>query len=143
MEKDISSENITLSEDAMKKLVRNALMVAGQEMGKTGDHWPVVKRTIEDIMRDWEQLEIERAVHAEMKKHLYEQLRAMEDIVDTCRPEIREQATSRLGELREIYDAFFEDVRDTFPEEVDEENLPLHVRRAHAIIDTLEETDHE
>lgn len=138
MNNDLSPENIALSEEAMKKLVRNALMVAGQEMGETGDHWPVVKKTIEDIMRDWENLAIERAVHAEMKKHLYEQLRAMEDIVDTCRPEIREQATRRLGELREIYDAFFEDVRDTCLEDIDEESLPLHVRRAHAIIDTLE-----
>ena len=40
----------------MVSLVRNALLVAGHEMGANGDHWPVIKSTIHSIMKDWEDL---------------------------------------------------------------------------------------
>lgn len=133
---------IEMTEDDMKTLVRNALMVAGQEMGETGDHWPVIKNTIKDVMRDWEELEVERAVHAEMKRHLYEQLHAMEEVLKTCTPDVKADVAPRLMELREVYDAFFSDVHQEtiyLADDEDEEDKPLHIRRAEAIIETLEE----
>ena len=140
-------EKIKMSETDMKKLVRNALMIAGQEMGETGEHWPVIKSTIKDVMHDWEQLEIERNVHAEMKTHLYKQLTVMKKILKTCKPEVHANVAPRLAELESVYDAFFEDVKEDviyLADEDDElylsqEDTPLHIRRADAIIDTLEE----
>lgn len=141
-----TTTTFSMSETDMRKLVRNALMVAGQEMGETGDHWPVIKQTIKDVMRDWEDLETERAVHAELKKHLYTQLEEMGEILRTSSPSVREEVTPRLTELREVYDALFtepkEDILylDTLDDlYLDEADKPLHLRRAEAIIQTLEE----
>lgn len=134
---------IEMSEAEMKTLVRNALMVAGQEMGETGDHWPVIKNTITDIMRDWEALEEERAFQAEVKKHLYDQLKAMEDLLATCDDETKAEVAPRLAELREIYDAHF--VSPAFETidmtEEDDSEKPIHIQRAEAILKTLEEDD--
>ncbi len=58
------------TETQMVGLVRNALLVAGQEMGADGDHWPVINSTIHSIAKDWENLQIERNVHTELKTHL-------------------------------------------------------------------------
>ena len=57
-----------MTEEKMVTLVRNALLAAGHEMGKNGDHWPVIKSTIEKVMKDWENLKIERDITAELKE---------------------------------------------------------------------------
>ncbi len=136
----------TMTEAQMKQLARNSLMVAGHEMGEEGDHWPVIKSTITEIMHDWEKLENERAVQAEMRKHLYAQLKEMEAKLPTCSAEERKIAAPILAELREIYDAFFESVQqeelylaedtDLIFEDIEK---PLHIRRAEAILETLTE----
>lgn len=127
------------TEADMKTLIRNALMVAGNEMGETGDHWPVVKNTITDIMRDWEEMEIERTVHAEIKTHLYAHLSAMEEILKTCEPDVQAYIAPRLIQLREVYDAAFEEAGEIVvdmaqPRTGDE---PIHYKRAEAILDVL------
>lgn len=135
-------ECLVMSEADIKKLVRNALMVAGQEMGADGDHWPVIKNTIKDIMSDWEDLDAARAAQAELKKQLYTQLAEIEDIVRTCSPAAQAEAAPRLAELREIYDAHFEEpaehVIDLDAEE-DDADKPMHIRRAEEIIMTMED----
>ncbi len=137
-----------MTETQMQALARNALMVAGQEMGAEGDHWPVIKQTITDVMRDWEQLRIEREVHEEMKRHLYEKLAAMEQILLTRPKKEQDSITPLLRELREVYDAFFTDVEkeelylaDDVELYLDDSEKPLHLRRAEEIIKTLEK-DH-
>jgi len=140
-----SNETLTIemTENDMKKLVRNALMVAGQEMGESGDHWPVIKNTITDIMHDWEMLDAERAFQDEMKEHLYGQLHAMEEVLSTCETETQKEVAPRLRELREIYDAHFtKPTHETIDLTGDEEaEKPLHIKRAEAILSTLEEDD--
>lgn len=149
-----TEETFELTEADMQRLVRNALLVAGQELGESGDHWPVIKQTIADLMQDWEQLRIEREVHAEMKRHLYEQLAAMEQVMLTCTKEEQKDIAPRLSNLRQVYDAFFTDVEkeelyladDTelyLDDGEEEEDRPLHIRRAEAIVDTLEEKENE
>lgn len=146
------TETVTMkmTETEMKNLVRNALMVAGQEMGAEGDHWPVVKETIRDVLRDWEALRVERNVHAEMKSNLYQELAAMDQILLTCTEEEQKAIAPYLAQLRELCDAFF---ADTGKEELyladdnelylDDADKPLHIRRAEAIIETLREDDHD
>lgn len=131
---------IKINEEQMVKLVRNALLVAGNEMGEEGDHWPVVNSTIHSIMKDWEELKIERNVHAEMRTHLYEQLDRMDEIIVSCPDEVKADAEPKLRKLREIYDAYFSMVA---PKDIciNEDDMPVHVKRAEAIIMTLENDD--
>jgi hypothetical protein len=128
----------TLSEGQMVNLVRNALLVAGQEMGEDGDHWPVIKSTIHKMMQDWEQLQIERNVDAELKIHLDEVLRKLGRAVDECAPEDREFVTKKFNQLKETYNAYFQPVQltDLY---VDKDELPVHAQRAEQILQTLVE----
>jgi DNA-binding transcriptional regulator GbsR (MarR family) len=127
-----------LTEEEAVNLTRNALLVAGHELGENGDHWPVVKDTIYQIARDWEELKIERAVDAEMKIHLYAELDAAEKKLKDLDPAIRTRVAPKLRELREIYDAYFE---TAYVDELVLEDIPTpaHLQRAEAILETLEE----
>ncbi len=129
-----------LSEAQMVQLVQNALVVAGDEMGASGDHWPVINSTIRDIMQDWEELQVERAVHEEMKKHLYTQLDEMDRVLPVCTAAVIAEVGPKLKELREIYDAYFTaiDENGLYFGDMD---MPMHVKRAEAIIQTLEQQD--
>lgn len=143
------TETLVMSEADIKKLMRNTLMVAGQELGADGDHWPVVKQTITDLMRDWEELDMTRAANAEMATHLYSELAKMEAAIADCSPEDRAKAEPLLAELRETYDALFSPVEEILMDLTDEEEdedeapteKPIHIRRAEAIIDAMMEED--
>jgi len=126
-------------EEQMVHLVRNALLVAGQEMGN-GDHWPVVKSTIYSIMKDWETLKIERHVDAEMKSHLYAQLKEMEDGLPACSPEARKALEPKIKELREVCDAYFSDL-DRSAVFYDADRMPEHIKRMNTILITLEDNN--
>ncbi len=126
-----------MCEERMVFLVRNALLVAEQEMGG-GDEWPVVKDTVYKIMKDWEDLKTERNVDAELKIHLYEQIRKMEAGLDECSPEARKIVEPKIREWREICDAYFCEV-DRNAVVYDEASAPIHIKRMNAILDTLEE----
>ncbi|NTU77279.1 MAG: hypothetical protein HGA90_05640 [Alphaproteobacteria bacterium] len=130
----------TMTEAEMVQLVRNALLVAGGEIGPTGDHWPIIQTTINGIMRDWEELQIERTVLAEMKKHLFKQLEAMEIILPTCDQSVQDDVAPKLKELRDVYEAYFTDIslNDLVLEDAE---APIHVKRAEAIMDILEEKE--
>ncbi|HAX91453.1 MAG TPA: hypothetical protein DCY07_04500 [Rhodospirillaceae bacterium] len=146
MAKHDTTQTMQMTEGGIKTLIRNALMVAGKEMGDTGDHWPVIKNTITDLMKDWEELEVERRVPEELRKHATAQLIEMEAIMKKCSPDEQEEIKPIIEELREVHDAYFtdvgEDVYDTTAEQIlTEENKPLHVKRAEAILRTLEEDD--
>jgi hypothetical protein len=127
-----------LTEAQMVQLTRNALLVAGEEMGAEGDHWPVIDSTMRSLMKDWEALQIERAVNAEMKKHLYAQLEIMENALPGCAPDVQAEIGPQLKELREVYDAYFTDVANEDELVLEDIETPMHVKRAEAIIDTLE-----
>lgn len=131
-----------LTDEQMVQLVSNALFVAGMEMGQDGDHWPAIRDTVQRIKKDWEKLKIERAVQEEMKIHLYAHLEEMERALPLCSPEEREQAQPKLQQLREIYDAYFTETKENvlYLEDAD---MPMHLRRAEIILDTLELVDVE
>lgn len=101
-----SGSNIMIDEKLVH-LARNAMIVAGMEMGKEGDHWPVIKANIHAMMRDYEQLKIETAVYEELREHLGSVVKEYERILTVCRPATREKAEPLVQELREIYEAAF------------------------------------
>lgn len=131
---------VRITEDQLVGLVRNALLVAGQEMGETGDHWPVIKATIYSIMKDWETLKTERNVHEELRIHLYAELDRLEEILATRPLESQAIDGPKLKKLREIYDAHFTPPADD-ETLLDDDDKPMHVKRAEAIILSLGEND--
>jgi hypothetical protein len=120
-------------------LVRNALLVAGQEMGEEGDHWPVINSTIQSIMKDWEEVQIERNVFDEVKNQFRITLKELETLCQECPEEVRPQIRAIIIKLFEIYNACFTPVETNLY--ADEDTLPVHIKRAKAIIKTLEDDD--
>ena len=123
-----------MNEEQMVHLVRNSLLVAGQEMGN-GDQWPVIKDTIHKIMKDWEDLKIEQNVDAELKKHYADLIDNLENNLVLCPIELRPRAEQMIHNLRELYAARFEPILD---ENIRLEELPVHAQRMIEIINTLE-----
>ena len=134
---DKATKDRAKSEEQVINLVRNALLVAGQEMGD-GDQWPVIKDTLYKVMKDYEDLKIERNVQAELKKHVYEQLNEMDRILMTCSEGERIDAAPKVRELREIYDAYFSPT-DKSKLSLNDEDTPIHIKRAENLILSLED----
>jgi hypothetical protein len=126
----------TISEAQLLHLARNALLVAGQEMGEGGDHWPVINATIHQLMRDYEALQNERSLHAELKTHLYAKLAEMSRSAHHMPASQRKAVAARLGELQEVCGAFFTEA-DYQHAVIDDEDLPPHVKRLKYLIETL------
>ncbi len=126
-------------EEKMVFMVRNALLVAGQEMGK-GDEWPIVKDTIYKIMQDWENLKVERAVSEELQKQYAGIIDNLVNNLHLCPDELRPRAEEMIKSLRELYQARFEPVGKI---EVNPDDLPMHSKRMLAIVKTLEGEDEE
>jgi hypothetical protein len=130
-----------MTEEQMVGLVRNALVVAGMEMGAEGDHWPVIKDTIHHIMQDWEDLKTEREVCAEVKKHYEKMILDLEALSSkTTEPEVKADITATVARIRDITNACFAKVDDSnmYP---GEEDIPIHAKRAKEIIKTLGDSD--
>lgn len=130
-----------LQEGQKLNILRNALLVAGAEMGDEGDHWPVIHATIHKIMKDWEDVKLERAADLELKKHVYEHLDAMEKELPNCTPEAQADLEPRIRQLREISDAYFSATDGKLMTNLEDE--PLYLKRARTILATLEGDDHE
>jgi hypothetical protein len=126
-----------MTEERKVGLVRNALLVAGQEMGESGDHWPVINDAIHNIAKDWEEQRIQKNVDEELQIHLYEQLEIMEKGMADCSPAIRAELTPKLKELREIYDSYFSSLDESAVAPVSDDEIPVYLKRAEAIIATL------
>lgn len=88
-------------------LARNALLVSGMEMGKDGDHWPVIKANIHAMMQDHEQLKIELAVREEMREHVGKIITDYEKVMTECDEETRIKYAPHVKEMREVYDAMY------------------------------------
>lgn len=128
-----------MTEAQMVGLVRNALLVAGHEMGENGEHWPVINATIHSIAKDWEESKIQKEVDVELKTHLYHALETMEKELPTCTPEEQAEFAPKLKELREIYDSYFAPADKSAIAAVREDEIPVYLKRAEAIIATLGE----
>lgn len=88
-------------------LARNALLVAGMEMGKEGDHWPVIKANIHAMMNDYEQLKIELAVREELREHMGDLIAQYEKLMTECDEETRTKIGPHVKEMREVHEAMF------------------------------------
>jgi len=125
-----------MTEAQKVRLVRNSLLVAGHEMGAEGDHWPVIKSTIQSIEKDWENLQTERNVYAEMRTHIGKALADLEKALPLCPVDVRPQMNKMMEELWELYEAQFSRV-DESSITVSEGEMPVYIKRAKTIIKTL------
>lgn len=129
-------------DDKMVHLTRNALLVAGLEMGKEGDHWPVIKANIHALMRDYEELKIEQAVQDQLKEHIGQLIGEYETVLENCDAELRAKAEPHVRKLRELHDAMFApvnpaaDMTETATEEEEAEGYK-HWQSSAAIIEGL------
>lgn len=130
----------TMSEDQMVDIVRNALLVAGHEMGSEGDHWPVINDTVLKIMKDLEGAKIEQNVFQEVKKNYEIMLQQMIALRDRSTEEEKGELEATITELRALYRACFDEVQNEFVH-LDESHYPDHIKRADAILETLDEED--
>ena len=129
-------ESAKMTEEQIVSLVRNALIVAGQEMGNDGDHWPVIKSTIHNIMKDWEDLKTERNVSLEVKKHYDKMLADLEDLASQTTDKVKSDIEEAISQIRVLTDACFAKV-DENNLYFGEDEIPIHAKRAQAIIKSL------
>jgi hypothetical protein len=94
-------------DDKLVHLTRNALLVAGMEMGKEGDHWPVINSNIHALMRDHENLKIENAVQEQLKEHVGKIIGDYEKFLTECDEATRSKAEPHIRKMRELHDAMF------------------------------------
>jgi hypothetical protein len=107
-------------------------------MGDEGDHWPVINSTVDRIMKDWEEQQIERNVDAELKQHYSDILAQMEVDLALCPPDLRSKAEKVIKNIRELIEARFGPIDATLFVVCDAD-IPIHIKRAEAIIRTLED----
>jgi hypothetical protein len=127
------------AEEKMIDMACNALTIAGQEMSE-GDHWPIIRATVESIRKDFEELQTEREIFEEVRKHYEGMIRDLELMRAEAPTNLKPAFRTAIGKLRDICNATFAPVGDN-DLYIDTENLPTHVKRAKVIIDTLEEND--
>lgn len=145
-EADSLSDRDVVINDHTVHLARNALLVAGLEMGKDGDHWPVIKANIHALMRDYENLKIELAVQEQLREHLGQKVKEFEDLLGRSDDAFRTAMAPHVNKMREIYEAMFapvaagsDDVRMTDADE--EEGRYSSWKSSAAIIKSLKEED--
>lgn len=130
-----------MSEERAVHLVRNALLVAGQEMGEDGDHWPVIKSTIHSVMKDYEDLKVERNVSEELRKYYAGIIANVEKNLSKCPADKQPDVQKILHEMREIYNARFEEPVGKIMYVTCDADEPIHIKRMKNIIETLEVDD--
>lgn len=124
----------------MVHMTRNALLVAGAEIGAEGDHWPVINSTIHDVMKDYVELQTERAVHTELKKHIAVELAEIDRIFPTLTPQQQSETKPYIQELRDVFAAVFSPMdEDALVESLEDVEVPAHIKRAEYLIQSLGE----
>jgi hypothetical protein len=127
-----------MSEEQAVNLVRNALLVAGAEMGTDGDHWPVIKSTVYSVVKDYEDLKIERNVSEELKKYYGGIIENVQKNLHLCPLHQQDEVRKILQEMKDIYQARFEEPVDQTMFVVCDADKPIHIQRMQEIIKTLE-----
>ena len=145
---------------SMLNMARNALLVAGHEMGADGDHWPVIKAAVHGLARAYDAMKIEEEVTRQLRTHMKAALDEYAQLLDDHGDELdldqKRELETFVGNMRELYQARFEPVGIPVPATggvANDDNPLLELMdlatgtegmlpfaRAAAIISTLDET---
>lgn len=97
---------------ALLNMARNALLVAGHEMGADGDHWPVIKAAVHGLARAYEAMKIEEEVAEQLRTHMGRALDEYEALLDSYGDDLtdaqRHELEHFISDMRDIYTARFE-----------------------------------
>ena len=126
-----------MTEAQMVGLVRNALLVAGYEMGQTGDHWPVINDVVHKIAAEWQESEIQRNVDEVLKEQLKQQIEILENELPKCAAGVRAALQPKLNDFKEAYDAYFMPLDEKIVAPVSSDDMPDYIKRAEVIISSL------
>lgn len=103
-----------MKDASLLNMARNALLVAGHEMGQDGDHWPVIKAAVHGLARAYEAMKIEEEVTNQLKLHMKAALDEYQALVESHGDELDHQQKIELqrfiNDMREIYNARFDPV---------------------------------
>lgn len=133
---------------AVLNLARNALLVAGHEMGDGGDHWPVIKAAVHGLARAYDAMKIEEEVTAQLRVHMRAALDEYEGLLASYSsdldPSQRAELEKFVADMRDIYSARFDAPANDNPMEelmrlATGTDGMLPFERAAAIIRTLDE----
>jgi hypothetical protein len=109
-------------------------------MRPDGDHWPVIKATATSIMKDYEDWKIEHNVLDEVKTHFQSMIRELQALRDESPAKVRKEIDGTIISMLELYNASFSPVHE-HDMYIDENNMPLHMKRAKNIVKLLEDGD--
>ncbi len=97
-------------EEVYVRVAKNALLIAGHEMGRDGDHWPAIKAAIYGITREFEALTVEEDVSAELETHLQELINRYATVMENAPVALQKELRPIIDEMQEVYNARFEPV---------------------------------
>lgn len=99
-------------------MARNALLEAGHDIGEDGEHWRLIKDTMGGLARAYEALKIEEEVTDQLRVHMKDALDSYETLLEGFANELDAEVLSELRrfitELREVYNARFDDLDEAF-----------------------------
>lgn len=99
-------------------MARNALLEAGHEIGEDGAHWQIIKDTMAGLARAYEALKIEEEITDQLRIHMKDALDSYETLLESFSTEIEAVVLVELrkfiAELREVYNARFDDLKDEY-----------------------------
>lgn len=99
-------------------MARNALLEAGHEIGEDGDHWKIIKDTMAGLARAYEALKIEEEITDQLRVHMKDALDSYSNLLESFASELEPDVLAELrkfvAELRDVYNARFDDMSDGF-----------------------------
>lgn len=103
---------------SLLNMARNALLAAGHEIGEDGAHWQIIKDTTAGLARAYEALKIEEEITDQLRVHMRDALDNYTMLLDSFAAEldsdVLEELRRFIADLRDIYNARFEEIKDEY-----------------------------
>lgn len=100
------------SDASLLNMARNALLVAGHEMGSEGDHWPVIKAAVHGLARAYDAMKVEEEVANQLRTHMKAALDEYQALVESYGDDLtavqKDELEKFIDDMRDIYSARFD-----------------------------------
>ncbi|NBX74593.1 MAG: hypothetical protein EBZ69_05340 [Alphaproteobacteria bacterium] len=98
--------------DTRMAITRNALLEAGNEMGKHGDHWPAIEAILAGVEDDHNRLQNELIIAEQLKKATLELIDELNSKIPHMVIDQQDQAKKILHDVLELYEARFSPITE-------------------------------
>src|SRR4051812_33616860 len=103
---------VMASDASLLNMARNALLVAGHEMGSEGDHWPVIKAAVHGLARAYDAMKVEEEVANQLRTHMKNALDEYQSLVESYGDDLtviqKDELEKFIDDMRDIYSARFD-----------------------------------